>query len=214
MDDALAGKLEALLNSPDAMEKIQGMMASLGGASEPKEAPSPSQPPGDLSGILQLMPLLSTLGQEDDNTTLLKAVRPYLHGGRERRLDDSVRMMQLVKLLRDGQEVRMSKRSGRAIQLADLLDEVSVDAARFLFNTIESNSQMNFDLDLAIQQDAQNPVYYVQYANARICSIARSLEQEGITPRGCTAEELMLLKTPEERELIRHLAAEAISNLI
>ena len=100
MDDALAGKLEALLSSPDAMEKIQGMMASLGGASEQKEPPPPpSEPTGDLSGILQLMPLLSTFGQDDDNTTLLKALRPYLHGGRERRLDDSVRMMQLFKLL-------------------------------------------------------------------------------------------------------------------
>ena len=116
-------------------------------------------------------------------------------------------LMQLVKLLRDGQEVRMSKRSGRAIQLADLLDEVSVDAARFLFNTIESNSQMNFDLDLAVQQDSQNPVYYVQYANARICSIIRSLEQSGIVARKCSIDELSLLKTSEERELIRHLAS-------
>ena len=75
-------------------------------------------------------------------------------------------LMQLVKLVRNGEIVRMSKRTGKAIQLADLLDEVPVDAARFLFNMREANSQMEFDLDLAVQQDAQNPVYYVQYAHA------------------------------------------------
>jgi arginyl-tRNA synthetase len=119
----------------------------------------------------------------------------------------TVVLMQLVNLLKDGKPVKMSKRTGKAIQLADLLDEVPVDAARFLFNMRESNTQMDFDLDLAVKQDAQNPVYYVQYANARICSILRALAKEGIVPRDCTAEELMLLKAPEERELIRHLAA-------
>ena len=116
-------------------------------------------------------------------------------------------LMQLVRLMRDGEVVRMSKRTGKAIQLADLLDEVPVDAARFLFNLREANAQMDFDLDLAVQQDAQNPVYYVQYANARICSILRALEKEGIAPRGCTDEELARLDSPEEMELIRHIAA-------
>ena len=87
-------------------------------------------------------------------------------------------LMQLVKLVRNGEIVRMSKRTGKAIQLADLLDEVPVDAARFLFNMREANSQMEFDLDLAVQQDAQNPVYYVQYAHARICSILKALEKD------------------------------------
>ncbi|MBQ9083423.1 MAG: arginine--tRNA ligase [Clostridia bacterium] len=119
----------------------------------------------------------------------------------------TVVLMQLVNLLKDGKPVKISKRTGKAIQLADLLDEVPVDAARFLFNMRESNTQMDFDLDLAVKQDNQNPVYYVQYANARICSILRALEKEQIVPRDCTAEELMLLKAPEERELIRHLAA-------
>lgn len=119
----------------------------------------------------------------------------------------TVVLMQLVNLVRDGKPVKMSKRTGKAIQLADLLDEVPVDAARFLFNMRESNSQMDFDLDLAVKQDAQNPVYYVQYANARICSILRNLEKEQIVPRACTNEELMQLATPEEHELIRHLAA-------
>ncbi|WP_195200946.1 arginine--tRNA ligase [Faecalispora jeddahensis] len=116
-------------------------------------------------------------------------------------------LMQLVKLTRDGQVVRMSKRTGKAIQLADLLDEVPVDAARFLFNMREPNSQMEFDLDLAVQQDSQNPVYYVQYANARICSILRNLEGDGIAPRACTDSELALLTAPEELELIRHLSS-------
>jgi arginyl-tRNA synthetase len=116
-------------------------------------------------------------------------------------------LMQLVKLVQGGEVVKMSKRTGKAIQLSDLLDEVPVDAARFLFNMRESSSQMEFDLDLAIQQDSQNPVYYVQYARARICSILKALAQDGIQPRDCTDEELALLTAPEEIELIRHLSA-------
>lgn len=116
-------------------------------------------------------------------------------------------LMQLVRLMRDGEVVRMSKRTGKAIQLADLLDEVPVDAARFLFNMREANAQMDFDLDLAVQQDAQNPVYYVQYANARICSILRALEKDGISFRDCTDAELAKLDSSEETELIRHIAS-------
>lgn len=116
-------------------------------------------------------------------------------------------LMQLVRLVRAGEVVRMSKRTGKAIQLSDLLDEVPVDSARFLFNTREASTQMDFDLDLAIQQDNQNPVYYVQYAHARICSILRRLEEDGITARTCTDDELMLLTAPEERELIHLLSA-------
>ena len=115
-------------------------------------------------------------------------------------------LIQLVRLVRDGEVVRMSKRSGKAIQLADLLDEVPIDAARFLFNMREANSQMDFDLDLAVQQDSQNPVYYVQYAHARICSLLQKLAGEGLTLRPCTDGELALLRTPEEVELMRHLA--------
>ena len=115
-------------------------------------------------------------------------------------------LMQFVRLMRDGEIVRMSKRTGKAIQLGDLLDEVPVDSARFLFNMREANSLLDFDLDLAVKQDAQNPVYYVQYAHARICSILRALEADGITPRDCTAEELAHLTAPEEVDLIRHIA--------
>ena len=121
--------------------------------------------------------------------------------------------MQLVKLVRGGELVKMSKRTGKAIQLSDLLDEVPVDSARFLFNTREASTQMDFDLDLAIQQDNQNPVYYVQYAHARICSILRNIEAEGITVRECTDEELELLTAPEERELI-HLLSSFDSEII
>lgn len=116
-------------------------------------------------------------------------------------------LMQLVRLTQNGEVVRMSKRTGKAIQLGDLLDEVPVDSARFLFNMREANSQMEFDLDLAVKQDSQNPVYYVQYARARICSILKALAADGITPKPCTDEELRLLTAPAELELIRHLSA-------
>ena len=116
-------------------------------------------------------------------------------------------LMQLVRLVRDGEVVRMSKRSGKAIQLSDLLDEVPVDAARFFFNQREANTQMEFDLGLAIEQSASNPVYYVQYAHARIHSIFRKMAAEGITADSVTAAQLSRLTAPEERELIRHLSA-------
>lgn len=118
----------------------------------------------------------------------------------------NVVLMQLVKLVKGGELVKMSKRTGKAIQLKDLLEEVPVDSARFLFNTREANTQMDFDLDLAVTQDNQNPVYYVQYAHARICSIFKALAKDGIAPRKCTSEELALLTTSEEKELISHLA--------
>lgn len=122
----------------------------------------------------------------------------------EKRLD--VLLFQLVRLVKDGNVVRMSKRTGKAIQLADLLDEVPIDSARLLFNMREANSQMDFDLDLAKKQDSQNPVYYVQYAHARICSILKSLEKENIKIRNCSPEELLLLSSDEEKELINHLS--------
>ena len=87
-----------------------------------------------------------------------------------------------------------------------LLEEVPVDAARFLFNSFEANTRIDFDLDLAVQEDSQNPVYYVQYAHARICSILKNLKADGIEPRDCTPQELALLTAPEELRLIRYLA--------
>ncbi|MDR3552867.1 MAG: arginine--tRNA ligase [Clostridia bacterium] len=115
-------------------------------------------------------------------------------------------LMQLVRLTRNGEIVRMSKRTGKAISLDDLLEDVPVDAARFFFNLREANSHLEFDLDLAVEQSAKNPVYYVQYAHARIWSILKNLMAEGIMPRKCTGEEFTLLTAPEERELIMHLA--------
>ncbi|MBQ7118551.1 MAG: arginine--tRNA ligase [Clostridia bacterium] len=120
------------------------------------------------------------------------------------RLD--ILLMQFVRLVRDGEVVRMSKRTGKAITLVDLLNEVPIDAVRFLFNIREPGSLMDFDLDLAVEQSSQNPVYYCQYAHARICSILAKLESEGKKARDCTSEELQMLSCPEERELIRFLS--------
>lgn len=116
-------------------------------------------------------------------------------------------LMQLVRLTRNGEAVRMSKRTGKAITLVDLLEEIPIDAVRFFFNMREPASQMEFDLELAVSQNSQNPVYYCQYAHARICSILRKLKEQGTEIGGCTIEQLNLLKAPEEREIIRHLAS-------
>lgn len=116
-------------------------------------------------------------------------------------------LMQMVRLVRDGEVIKASKRSGKAITLVTLLDEVPIDAARFFFNLREPNSHFDFDLDLAVNESNSNPVYYVQYAYARICSIIRNLEAEGINLRDCTSEELAKLSAGEERELILHIAA-------
>lgn len=115
-------------------------------------------------------------------------------------------LFQLVRLMKDGKPFKMSKRTGKAISLTDLIDEVPVDVARFFFNMREPNSALDFDLDLAVEESAQNPVYYVQYAHARICSIIKKLAEENILPRGCSDAELARLCTPEEIELIRSLA--------
>lgn len=120
------------------------------------------------------------------------------------RLD--ILLMQFVRLVRDGEVVRMSKRTGKAITLVDLLNDVPIDAVRFLFNMREPGSLMDFDLDLAVEQSSQNPVYYCQYAHARICSILAKLEAEGKAIRDCSREELTVLSSTEERELIRYLS--------
>lgn len=121
------------------------------------------------------------------------------------RLD--VVLMQMVRLVRDGEVIKASKRSGKAITLVTLLDEVPIDAARFFFNLREPNSHFDFDLDLAVSESSSNPVYYVQYAHARICSIIRNLAEEGISLSEASAEQLELLKSAEERELILHISA-------
>lgn len=121
------------------------------------------------------------------------------------RLD--VLLMQLVNLMKNGEAVKMSKRTGKAVTLVDLLDEIPIDAVRFLFNMREAGSTMDFDLGLAVEQSSQNPVYYCQYAHARICSILRKLETEGVKIRKPLEKELSLLCSDEEKDLISHLAA-------
>ncbi len=115
-------------------------------------------------------------------------------------------LMQLVNLLQDGKPVRMSKRSGKAIALHDLLDEVSVDAARFFFNNTKPTSALDFDLDLAVREDSENPVYYVQYAHARICTLIARLAEEGDAVPAASAVDAAVLNTPEELALVKALA--------
>lgn len=115
-------------------------------------------------------------------------------------------IMQMVRLVRNGETVKLSKRSGKAITLNTLLDEVPIDAARFLFNLREPNSHCDFDLELAIKKSSENPVYYVQYAHARICSIIKKAKEEGIETTAPTIEILNKLNSDEERELISYLS--------
>ena len=115
-------------------------------------------------------------------------------------------LMQLVNLMQDGKPVRMSKRSGKAIALHDLLDEISVDAARYFFNSRASTSPLDFDLDLAVRQDSENPVYYVQYAHARICSLIARLSEEGEKVPSASGVDAAVMTSPEELALIKSLA--------
>ena len=121
----------------------------------------------------------------------------------EHRLD--IVLMQLVKLMRGGEVVRMSKRTGKAISLSDLLDEIPVDAARYFFNS-RPESPVEFDLDLAVRQDSENPVYYVQYAHARICTMISALRAEGHDVPDINSVDLSLLTAEQERELIKQIA--------
>ncbi|MEG2813734.1 MAG: DALR anticodon-binding domain-containing protein, partial [Oscillospiraceae bacterium] len=115
-------------------------------------------------------------------------------------------LTQMVRLVKGGEIIKASKRSGKAITLITLLDEVPIDAARFFFNLREANSHLDFDLDLAVSESSQNPVYYVQYAHARICSIIKNLAAEKIVAKEISQCDLSLLTAPEEIELIRYLA--------
>lgn len=115
-------------------------------------------------------------------------------------------LMQMVFVMRNGQVAKLSKRSGKAITLVTLLEEIPIDAARFFFNLREANSHFEFDLDLAVEKSSQNPVYYVQYAHARICSLLRNLAEEGIQPTELTGERMQQFTQPQEIELIRYIA--------
>ena len=134
----------------------------------------------------------------------LKAAMDALDLDGEHRLD--IVLMQLVKLMRDGKPVKMSKRTGKAISLSDLLDEVPVDAARYFFNS-RPESPVEFDLDLAVRQDSENPVYYVQYAHARICTLIANLTELGHNPDEIASADFSLLDSAEEQELVKQLAS-------
>ena len=116
-------------------------------------------------------------------------------------------IMQMVRLVRDGEVIKASKRSGKAITLVTLLEEVPIDAARFFFNLREPNSHFDFDLDLAVSESNNNPVFYVQYAHARICSILRNAKAEGIAAKDAKPEYFSRLTAPEEKELILYLSS-------
>ena len=115
-------------------------------------------------------------------------------------------LMQMVNLMRDGKPVRMSKRTGKAISLTDLLDEIPVDACRYFFNA-KPETQMEFDLGLAVREDSENPVYYVQYAHARICTLLKALEAEGYTVPAAGEVDFSLLSGEAEQALIKKIAA-------
>lgn len=120
-------------------------------------------------------------------------------------IDDSrldVVIMQMVMLVRGGETVKLSKRSGKAITLTTLLDEVPIDAARFFFNLRDANTHLEFDLDLAVEESSKNPVFYVQYAHARICRVIEKLAEDGI----CYNGEEVSYSDPAELSLIRKIA--------
>lgn len=120
-----------------------------------------------------------------------------------KRLD--VVIMQMVRLVRNGETVKLSKRSGKAITLATLLDEIPMDAARFFFNLRDPDTHLEFDLDLAIEESSKNPVFYVQYAHARICRILERMSEDGIERKNLSANE-MIFTEPAELALIRKIA--------
>lgn len=116
-------------------------------------------------------------------------------------------IMQLVRLMQDGEIVRMSKRTGKAVTLNDLLEDTSVDAARFFFNMRQADSHMVFDLDLAVEQSSENPVYYVQYAHARMCSILNLIKEDNLEVKDYDSLDVSLLNAPQEIELLKKLAS-------
>ena len=124
-------------------------------------------------------------------------------GLQDKKLDFLI--MQMVRLTRNGETVKVSKRTGKALTLNDLMDEIGVDACRFFFNA-KPDTHLEFDLDLAVRQDSENPVYYVQYAHARICSLLSLLAEEGLVVRSAKEIDVSVLNTEQERELLKQLS--------
>lgn len=114
-------------------------------------------------------------------------------------------IMQMVRLVRGDEVVKVSKRTGKALTLADLMDEIGVDPCRFFYNA-KPDTHLEFDLDLAVRQDSENPVYYVQYAHARICSLIAALAAEGHTVPKMSEIDANLLATEQEIDLIKQIS--------
>ena len=114
-------------------------------------------------------------------------------------------IMQMVRLVRDGETVKVSKRTGKALTLNDLLDEISVDACRFFFNA-KPDTHLEFDLGLAVREDSENPVYYVQYAHARICSLLKMMASENISVPAMADVDSSVLNDEAARELIKQIS--------
>jgi arginyl-tRNA synthetase len=114
---------------------------------------------------------------------------------------------QFVTLMRNGKQVKMSTRKATFVTVDELLDEVGVDVARFFFLMRKADSQLEFDLDLATRQSQENPVYYVQYAHARLMSIMKQAAEKGVAAGELSEARLELLVQPEELELLRTMAA-------
>ena len=119
----------------------------------------------------------------------------------------TVVLYQFVTLLRDGKQVKMSTRKATFVTVDELVDEVGTDAFRFFLLMRKPDSLIEFDLDLATKQSQENPVYYVQYAHARLCSIERTAREQGVTLAGPEGADLGLLVEPEEFALLKSLAA-------
>ena len=136
--------------------------------------------------VARLKGAMSALGYDADNLQII--------------------LMQLVRLIQNGEVVKMSKRSGQYITLRELMDEVGKDAARFFFNLRDPDSTVDFDMDLAKAQSSDNPVYYVQYAHARLCSILRQAEEFRNALGSPLEEDLKRLDSPEERDLLKKMA--------
>ncbi len=116
-------------------------------------------------------------------------------------------LVQMVSLLRGGQKVEMSKRSGEFVTLKEVADEVGSDAAKFFFLMRRADTHLEFDLELAKKQSSENPVYYVQYAHARLASLLRIAQERGVTVPVVSDVDLTLLAAPEEFRLIKHLSS-------
>lgn len=135
--------------------------------------------------IPRIKAAMSALGYDPDKLTVLIA--------------------QMVSLYQNGEKVKMSKRTGKAVTLEDLMDEVGVDPIRYFFTMRSTDSHLDFDMDLAISKSNENPVFYVQYAHARICSIFRQAEEQGIAWNPAAIGELSALKAEAEFDLLRKM---------